>query len=231
MTDTLCAADGCNRPVGRSGARGWCPQHYYRWRQHGDPLTVHPRGGHRPPVADLFWAKVDRGGPVPPGRPELGGCWRWTAGTRAGYGAFNVPASDAGPRRRVEAHRWAFEQHAGPVPEGHELEHLCHAADAAAALCGGGPTCPHRACVNPAHLAAVPAGGVPRGIAARHAAQTHCPRGHRYDAVDAAGRRRCTRCQRAPVDTRRAEQRAPVDTRRAEQAAAVDAWIAETATD
>jgi len=220
MTDTLCAAGGCNRPVGRSGARGWCPQHYYRWRQHGDPLTAHPRGGHRPPVADLFWAKVDRDGAVPPGRPELGGCWRWTAGTRSGYGAFNVPASDAGPRRRVEAHRWAFEQHAGPVPEAHELEHLCHAADAAAALCGGGPTCPHRACVNPAHLAAVPAGAVPRGIAARHAAQTHCPRGHRYDAVDAAGRRRCTRCQRRPVDTRRAEQ-----------AAAVGAWITETATD
>ena len=142
MTGTLCAADGCKRPVGRSGARGWCPQHYYRWRQHGDPLTVHPRGGHRPPVADLFWSKVDRGGPVPPGRPELGGCWRWTAGTRAGYGAFNVPASDAGPRRRVEAHRWAFEQHAGPVPEGHELEHLCHAANGDRRAPAAGPVVP-----------------------------------------------------------------------------------------
>lgn len=208
----LCVVAGCGRPVGRSGARGWCPTHYYRWRRHGDPLTVHPRGGYRAPVADRFWSKVDHDGPVPPGRPELGPCWRWTAATRGGYGAFNVPATPTEPRRRVDADRWAYEHHTGPLPAGHDIEHLCHTADALTVGCGGGPTCPHRRCVNPAHLAAVPAGSVLQGVAARHAAQTHCPRGHPYDRVDSHGRRRCSRCQRERADTHRAQQRAATDT-------------------
>jgi hypothetical protein len=196
MTATLCTVAGCGRPVGRSGARGWCPRCYRRWQRHGDPTAVAPRGGRRPPVDELFWRKVDRTGPVPSGRPELGPCWRWTAATRGGYGAFNTPATDSAPRRRIDAHRWAYERHIGPVPAGHGVEHLCHTADALAAGCGGGPTCPHRACVNPAHLTTAPAGAALRGTAARRAAQTHCPQGHPYDLVDSHGRRRCTQCVR-----------------------------------
>lgn len=47
----------------------------------------------------LFWDKVDKNGPVPPHRPELGPCWLWTASTdKKGYGYF------AGTR----AHRFAL---------------------------------------------------------------------------------------------------------------------------
>jgi hypothetical protein len=32
-----CAVDGCEKPA---HARGWCPMHYQRWRQRGDPGSV-----------------------------------------------------------------------------------------------------------------------------------------------------------------------------------------------
>lgn len=54
-----------------------------------------------------FWAKVDKNGPVPAHRPELGPCWIWTGyvstGKDGGYGQFRVG-------RRVEkAHRVAMQ--------------------------------------------------------------------------------------------------------------------------
>ncbi len=55
------------------------------------------------------------------------GCWRWTRGTNAdGYASF-------GP---VPAHRAVYELLVGPIPPGHELDHLCRV----------------RNCVNPHHL-------------------------------------------------------------------------------
>jgi hypothetical protein len=36
-----CSIPGCGKPV---AGRGWCSMHYNRWRKHGDPLTVLPRG-------------------------------------------------------------------------------------------------------------------------------------------------------------------------------------------
>jgi len=35
MADSVCSIDGCNRSV---QARGWCQEHYQRWRRAGDPL-------------------------------------------------------------------------------------------------------------------------------------------------------------------------------------------------
>lgn len=46
-------------------------------------------------------------------------------------------------------HIWAYKNFVGPVPEGHELDHVCHTKDPS---CAGGIDCPHRRCVNPAHL-------------------------------------------------------------------------------
>jgi hypothetical protein len=191
---TACTVDGCDAP---QHARRWCTRHYQRWKR-----TGHPTGGRdvapRPSgltTVERFWSKVATDGPAVVTRPELGPCWVWTAGTRNGFGAFNTPATDTAPQRRVDAHRFAYEQVVGPIPAGHELEHLCHVVDIE--HCPAGPDCPHRRCVNPAHLRLINhADRTLRGrsLAARNARQTHCPEGHRYDLVDSTGRRRCRRC-------------------------------------
>ncbi len=181
-----CAVVDCPCPV---LARGWCARHYRRWRRHGDPAIVRPREDR----AVLFWAKVDCHGPVPDGAAELGPCWLWTAARRSGYGAFHVPTT--GIRTRpVPAHRWAYEHHHGPLPAQLTVEHLCHLAEALTVGCGGGPTCDHRGCVNPAHLVLVPAGARLRSVAPAFAGTLRCPRGHRYDLVDRHGQRRCGTC-------------------------------------
>lgn len=73
-----------------------------------------------------FWAKVDKSDE----------CWTWIAGKTQGYGKFR--AGGAGSKT-VLAHRWAWEQERGPIPDGLELDHLCR----------------NRACVRPTHLEAV----------------------------------------------------------------------------
>lgn len=43
-------------------------------------------------IEERFWAKVDKNGPMPEGRPDLGPCWLWTAAKiHCPYGhAFDV---------------------------------------------------------------------------------------------------------------------------------------------
>lgn len=68
-----------------------------------------------------FWAKVNKDGPVPSLRPELGPCWLWTAATyRGGYGHFRESRD-----RHVAAHRYAYELAHGSVPEGLDVCHHC----------------------------------------------------------------------------------------------------------
>lgn len=40
-------------------------------------------------ITERFWARVDKNGPVPPHRPDLGPCWVWTGGRSEGYGAMS----------------------------------------------------------------------------------------------------------------------------------------------
>lgn len=41
------------------------------------------------------------------------GCWEWQGClTRAGYGQITIQ------RKRVYTHRWSYERHKGPIPEG-----------------------------------------------------------------------------------------------------------------
>ena len=77
------------------------------------------------------------------------GCWVWQGSIGSnGYGRIRE-RRNGGTGRNVKAHRWMYEQLVGPIPAGLDLDHTCHNADAS---CAGGPTCPHRRCVNPAHL-------------------------------------------------------------------------------
>lgn len=103
--------------------------------------------------------------------------WLWTGGlATAGYGRIKLPreavtATD-GRRAWIEAqqvlaHRAAYEVWVGPIPEGLTIDHLCRV----------------RACVKPDHLEPVSMRTNVlrgRGPAAKHAAQTHCKRGHPF---------------------------------------------------
>lgn len=83
----------------------------------------------RAPIELRFAAKVR------PDDPDE--CWLWTGAlTAAGYGLLSVGDRIDG---LVYAHRFAYEQAIGPIPNGLHIDHLCRV----------------RACVNPAHLEAV----------------------------------------------------------------------------
>ncbi len=134
---------------------------------------------------ERFWEKVDKEGPVPTYRPDLGPCWLWRAFvSHLGYGRFS--ADVRGRWRQVQAHRWIYEQLVGAIPQGYYVDHLCRV----------------RGCVNPAHLEAVTEReNVRRGqsFAGRRAGQTHCIHGHLLDEANTyvradRGTRECRAC-------------------------------------
>ncbi len=131
------------------------------------------------PVAERFWSKVSYG--------EAFDCWLWTGALyHDGYGAFGPGGRGASPQR---AHRVSYELLIGEIPEGLQLDHLCHDPK----KCLGGLSCPHRRCVNPYHLDPVPSrvnslrGGAYSSkreakLTRRpeYLARTECKKGHSY---------------------------------------------------
>lgn len=114
-----CEVDGCTSPI---KARRLCCRHYQRWKNHGDPTAGEPPRIVGDDLARLL-AKADTTDPD--------GCWLWGASINAdGYGIFRYDGAMRG------AHRVAYLLLAGPVPDGHEIDHLCSV----------------RHCVNPAHM-------------------------------------------------------------------------------
>jgi hypothetical protein len=153
------------------------------------------REGTRQDSVLTFWAKVNTDGPM----GALGRCWPWTASVRRdGYGQFRFEG------RNSAAHRVAHQLAIGPIPEGLDLDHLCHNADL---TCFGGNTCPHRLCCNPDHLEpATRQENARRGNkGAKHQdTRTHCANGHPFDEVNTYyeppnGRRKCRLCRAAAV--------------------------------
>ncbi len=128
------------------------------------------------PASLRFWAKVDIQ------ELEPSPCWLWLGGKNSsGYGYFYYEG------RHVRAHRWAYEQSIGPIPEGLQLDHLCRV----------------RACVNPAHLEPVTGKENYRrgeGAPAKNGRKTHCVRGHAFTpentAIRPGGGRTCRTCRR-----------------------------------
>lgn len=190
-TRGICSIEGCGRP---HFGRTWCITHYQRWRKHGDPLIVKRMFGWGATTAERFWAKVDKRGPIPEHRPDLGPCWLWTGMLNPnGYGKVTVNY------KSLLAHRYAYELVNGPVPIGLQLDHLCHPTS-----CLLNSACPHRRCANPEHMEpATAAVNTLRsnGPAARNAKKTHCKRGHPFDDKntyrDSRGYRACKACHRS----------------------------------
>lgn len=72
------------------------------------------------------------------------GCWEWTGPIAStGYGCNFAGRSP---------HRWAWIVRHGDIPAGMVIDHVCHNGAAAAGLCDGGNSCPHRRCVNVDHM-------------------------------------------------------------------------------
>lgn len=118
-----------------------------------------------------------------------GECWIWTgAKDPEGYGRVNFN----GHANSELAHRVAYREFVGPIPEGLELDHLCR----------------NPSCINPKHLEPVTKSiNAKRGLTGKHLrdnrygrSKSHCPHGHPYDLLntyfDSKGHRFCRTCHR-----------------------------------
>lgn len=130
-------------------------------------------------------------------RPDLGPCWLWTRPLdKQGYGHFGTR------ERSSTSHRYSYELHVGPVPEGLELDHLCHDPETCTVV--PATLCPHRACVAPNHLNPTDQasnkrrGRRERPMNGQHWRDlTHCVNGHPFDEENSYwnGRQRvCRTC-------------------------------------
>ena len=109
------------------------------------------------------------------------GCWYWTAAVdRNGYAVFTFQ------KKKIHAHRWAYQHFVAPIPESLVVDHRCN----------------HRSCVNPEHLkVCTQKENTLRSLiapAAINARKTSCKHGHVLkDAnlyITPNGRRQCRRC-------------------------------------
>jgi hypothetical protein len=157
------------------------------------------RKASRTPVKERIQARVT---------VDPGGCWLMDGRLRNGYALIR----DAEGKQR-DAHRVVYEEYVGPIPEGLQLDHVCHTLDKD---CAGGHSCPHRRCVNPAHLEPVTQReNALRGVSfsAVNAAKTHCGNGHEFTPENTYYRtpthRVCRACNNAAAQAyyRRKNQR------------------------
>lgn len=143
-------------------------------------------------VTQRFFSVLNRRGPVPEHRPDLGPCWlREASLDNHGYAVFNFTSENG--KRKSKAHQFGYELVWGPIPDGYEPDHLCRV----------------KACCRPSHLESVThRENMLRGntIAAKFAAKTHCPQGHPYDEANtyrtSKGYRQCIACR--PIYRKRA---------------------------
>jgi hypothetical protein len=97
--------------------------HRTRVKRHGDPsVTKHP--GRELTTLQMFERNVKKG-------TVDTDCWEWQAARHSsGYGQLRRSG------RAIYMHRWSYEHHNGPIPDGMLIRHSCD----------------NPPCVNPAHL-------------------------------------------------------------------------------
>ena len=99
-TRRICTIQDCNKL--RTTSAQYCPMHRSRMERHGDPNFVKQFQGNS---EARFWQKVNKDGPLPAERPELGPCWIWTGANKYEYGQIRMGKP---PGFLVQAHRLAL---------------------------------------------------------------------------------------------------------------------------
>ena len=136
------------------------------------------------------------------------GCWIWQQSPQTmGYGRINIKGA-----RGMLVHRLAYMEWVGSIPDGWDVGHKCHDDAARAGLCQPQNVrdCPHRQCINPAHLQAEPHGAnllaSPLTLASINKAKTHCKRNHEFTSENTGLRknkwRYCLACNRMTKEER-----------------------------
>lgn len=141
--------------------------------------TTTPRFGD-PRLPKRFWDKV---------RADPDGCWRWTASTWRGYGRTSHEGKVS------DAHRVSYRMLIGEIAPGLVIDHMCHEPIS----CSGGNDCPHRCCVNPAHMEIkTNSENTSRGrVSNRYSRRTECSHGHPFTVENTRvyrGARYCLTC-------------------------------------
>lgn len=163
-----------------------CSMHYQRMRRIGSYDL--------PTSDDRFWIKVNKNGPVPVARPDLGPCWEWTASTYpdTGYGQFSHRGTPEGASRLAHRAAWIYTH--GPIEPDVHIDHLCR----------------NPLCVRVSNDAGISNHLEPvsrrvnilrgEGFAAVNARKTECVHGHAYtpeNTVWENGWRKCRECRKA----------------------------------
>lgn len=111
-----------------------------------------------------------------------------------GYGLVNING------RKIKAHRAAWIEANGPIPEGLVVDHICHTEAVLNGKCKGGITCKHRSCINVDHLRLITQ--QENVMAGLHSIdnRSHCNQGHPFIKenimVRKSGKRECAECNR-----------------------------------
>lgn len=107
-TNPKCSVNTCEASA---VARGLCSAHHKRWLKSGDLQENTPVLERHSSPFKSFLSRIKR----------VNGHLLWT-GVRngAGYGRISVNG------KKIYAHRYTWEQINGPIPEGMEIDHICH---------------------------------------------------------------------------------------------------------
>lgn len=132
MSKRTCTYEDCERP---HDSLGYCKTHADQVRRGREPYPIgsRPGGGSKRPVRfaspDDVIQQLDTLTSV-----DDNGCWLWTDRVNHyGYGVYSCRGKTG------FTHRTTFTHFVGPIPDGHEIDHICW----------------NRLCCNPDHLRAV----------------------------------------------------------------------------
>ncbi|MEE8207870.1 MAG: HNH endonuclease signature motif containing protein [Nitrosomonadaceae bacterium] len=163
MSKNKCSVDSCDR---LSRTKGMCDKHYRYHKIHGTTELIIKTQSER------FKEKCEK--------VTESGCIIWICSTdKNGYGTTQYNG------KVTYAHRAAYIEKNGEIPNGLEIDHLCRV----------------RSCVNPDHLEAVTHKENCNRSISHNTLKTHCPEGHPYSGDNLyfykkGNKRDCKACAR-----------------------------------